>query len=177
MAIPAATMTNAEHQFFSISKSPSHCALRAVMMVHMEKELEIAKNLAREAGAILLNYYQRALSIDWKAPGDPVTVADREANEYIVSHIKREFPDDGILSEEDADDLARLERPRVWMIDPMDGTREFIDHRPDFAVQIGLIAGGTPVAGAVYQPATDKLYYAAKGIGAFLESGGAAATA
>jgi len=142
------------------------------MMVHMEKELEVAKKVALSAGGILMKHYQGAVSIDWKSPGDPVTAADREANEFIVNSLKREFPQYAILSEEETDDLVRLRRSHVWIIDPMDGTREFIEHRGDFAVQIGLAVNGLPLAGVVYQPAADKLYYAAEGAGAFLESGG-----
>ena len=92
----------------------------------MDKQLETAKRLAREAGAILMNYYPQSLEIDWKAPGDPVTAADREANDLIVRGLAREFPDDAILSEEEPDNLSRLEESHVWMVDPMDGTREFI---------------------------------------------------
>src|SRR6476620_5577981 len=108
----------------------------------MEKELSVAKDLALEAGAILLNHYRSALNVDWKAPGDPVTAADREASELIVSRLAREFPSHAILSEEEPDNLERLKQSHVWMIDPMDGTREFIEHREEFAVQIGLIADG-----------------------------------
>src|SRR5499426_1092875 len=75
-----------------------------------------------------------------------------------------------MLSEEEPDNLRRLTESHVWMIDPMDGTREFIEHRGEFAVQIGLVVDGTPVLGVVYQPTTEKLYYAAHGLGAFLES-------
>jgi 3'(2'), 5'-bisphosphate nucleotidase len=139
----------------------------------MEKELEIAKRLALEAGSILLHHYQRSFAIDWKSPGDPVTAADREASALIVSSLAREFPDYAILSEEEPDNLRRLEQSHVWMIDPMDGTREFIEHRGEFAVQIGLVVDATPVLGVVYQPATNKIYYAASGIGAFMESDGA----
>jgi 3'(2'), 5'-bisphosphate nucleotidase len=138
----------------------------------MEKELDIAKKLALGAGGILMDHYHRGTSVDWKAPGDPVTVADREASEFIVSSIKREFPEHAVLSEEEPDDPIRLRRPYVWMIDPMDGTREFIEHREEFAVQIGLVLDGTPILGVVYQPAASKLYYAARGSGAFLESNG-----
>src|SRR2546422_10798227 len=111
----------------------------------MERELEVAKKLGLGAGSILMDYYKRDISIDWKAPGDPVTVADREASEFIVSNLKREFPQHAVLSEEEADDLVRLGRSHVWMVDPMDGTPEFIEHRGDFAVQIRLIVGGQPV--------------------------------
>jgi 3'(2'), 5'-bisphosphate nucleotidase len=90
----------------------------------------------------------------------------------IVTHLAREFPQHAILSEEEPDNLSRLTQTHVWMIDPMDGTREFIEHRGEFAVQIGLVTHGTPVLGVVYQPTTDKLYYSAQGLGAFLESDG-----
>ncbi|HEY2384682.1 MAG TPA: 3'(2'),5'-bisphosphate nucleotidase CysQ [Terriglobia bacterium] len=141
-------------------------------MVAMQKELETAKELALSAGAILMGYFEKSVSVDWKAPGDPVTAADRDANDLIVAELKRQFPGHGILSEEEEDDLSRLDRTFVWMVDPMDGTREFIDHREDFAVQIGLVTGGIPILGVVYQPAKDKLYYASAGMGAFLETGG-----
>jgi 3'(2'), 5'-bisphosphate nucleotidase len=140
------------------------------MMVAMEKELTVAKKLALAAGDILMEHYVKAISVDWKAPGDPVTEADRAASTFIVSNLKREFPTQGILSEEECEDPSWQERQLVWMIDPMDGTREFIDHREDFAVQIGLVQAGIPVLGVVYQPVKDKLYYAAEGMGAFLKS-------
>ena len=135
----------------------------------MKKELETARKLALDAGAILMKYYQRAYTVDWKAPGDPVTAADREASEYIVTSLREEFPKHGVLCEEEPDDLVRLQRSHVWMVDPMDGTREFIEHRGEFAVMIGLAVDGVPVVGAVYQPTIGKLYYAAKGMGAFME--------
>ena len=138
----------------------------------MDKELEIAKKLALGAGSILIDHYKHGISVDWKAPGDPVTAADREASEFIVGNLKREFPEHAVLCEEEPDDLVRLERSHVWMIDPMDGTREFIEHRGEFAVQIGLVVNGTPVVGVVFQPTARKLYYAAQGAGAFLESDG-----
>src|SRR5262245_18646238 len=138
----------------------------------MEKELAIAKKLALDAGSILMTYYQRTLTVDWKAPGDPVTAADREASDLIVKNLARHFPSHAILSEEAPDNLRRLDASHVWMIDPMDGTREFIAHRGEFAVQIGLVVDSTPVLGVVYQPTANKLYFAAKGLGAFLESNG-----
>jgi 3'(2'), 5'-bisphosphate nucleotidase len=102
-----------------------------------------------------------------------VTAADRSASEYIVSNLKRAFPAHAVLSEEAVDDLIRLERSHVWMVDPMGGTREFIEHRDEFSVMIGLAVDGVPTVGAVYQPTKKKLYYAASGMGAFLEVEGA----
>jgi len=138
----------------------------------VEKELEIAKRLALEAGSVLMKYYQPGVAVDWKGPGDPVTAADREASALIVANLSREFPQHAVLSEEEIENPNRLERSHVWMIDPMDGTREFIEYRGEFAVQIGLAVDGVPVLGVVYQPTTNKLYYAAEGRGTFLESGG-----
>ncbi len=138
----------------------------------MQREIETARELVLGAGDILMKYYRSATAVHWKAPGDPVTAADREASEFIVRNIRREFPHDAILSEEEPDDLVRMERSRVWMIDPMDGTREFISNRDEFAVMIGLAVDGVPAAGAVYQPTANKLYSAASGMGAFMEFGG-----
>jgi 3'(2'), 5'-bisphosphate nucleotidase len=138
----------------------------------MNKELAIAKELALHAGSLLMTYYQQSFTIDWKSPGDPVTAADREASHYIVTNLAREFPDDAVLSEEETEHWTPIEGKRLWIVDPMDGTREFIEHRGEFAVQIGLAVDGVPVLGVVYHPTVNKLYYAAHGLGAFLESGG-----
>jgi 3'(2'), 5'-bisphosphate nucleotidase len=138
----------------------------------MQQQLNEIKRIAREAGAILLSYYSNLPTVEWKAPGDPVTAADRSASALIVRNLKRLFPGDAILCEEEPDDRTRLTRSRVWMVDPMDGTNEFIAHRSEFAVMIGLAVDGVPTAGVVYQPTTDKLYHAAAQLGAFLERNG-----
>jgi len=134
----------------------------------MKKELEIAKNLAVKAGDILLEYYAVAASVEWKGKNDPVTSADRAASRFVVDEIRRQFPLDGILCEEEKDDLQRLSQPRVWVIDPMDGTKEFIARNGEFSVMIGLAVDGESRLGAVYQPTERKLYYANAGDGAYL---------
>jgi 3'(2'), 5'-bisphosphate nucleotidase len=136
----------------------------------MINELQAAKELAIQAGAILLEYYSASPSIEWKGTNNPVTTADKAASRFLVDEIKRRFPSDGILCEEEQDDSQRLDRARVWMIDPMDGTKEFISHRGEFSVMIGLAIDGRPVVGAVYQPTEGKLYHAAAGHGAFVET-------
>ena len=138
----------------------------------MQAELNEARRLAVAAGAILLEHYSAPPSVEWKAPGDPVTAADRAASAFIVENLERLFPGDAILSEEEPDDLKRLEHSRVWMVDPMDGTREFIAQRGEFAVMIGLVVDGVPAAGVVYGPTTDKLYYGGRGAGAFMTCNG-----
>jgi 3'(2'), 5'-bisphosphate nucleotidase len=133
----------------------------------MQTELDAAKTLAVRAGAILLAHYASP-GIRWKGRGNPVTEADRAASAFLIKELKRSFPKDGVLSEEESDDDTRLSLSRVWIIDPLDGTMEFIDHRDEFAVMIGLSIEGTASLGVVYQPLTEKLFYAASGSGAFL---------
>ncbi len=137
----------------------------------MDKELEVARQLAREAGKILMQYYRDGAQVQWKGYDDPVTAADKAANEMLVLELSRAFPHDAILSEEAEDDSARLTNERVWMVDPMDGTKQFIERLDEFAVMIGLAVAGVPRLGVVFNPATEKMYYAADGQGAFLETG------
>jgi 3'(2'), 5'-bisphosphate nucleotidase len=140
------------------------------------RELRVALDLAREAGAAILDYYDKPLEIERKVDRDehtePVTQADKAANQLIVEALSREFPDDGILAEESIDTDRRLSRRRVWMIDPLDGTNGFIAHDGDFAVQIGLAVDGRSVLGVVSQPLPDVLYYAVEGAGAWIERSG-----
>ena len=106
-----------------------------------ERELRIAIELAREAGAAILDYYDGPLKIEQKSDSgdsgdsgdsEPVTQADKAANEIIVRRLQREFPEDGILAEESIDTSRRLSKERVWMIDPLDGTTGFIDGNGDY---------------------------------------------
>jgi 3'(2'), 5'-bisphosphate nucleotidase len=134
-----------------------------------ERELSAAISLARAAGAAALEHYGRPLNIVHKSENDdPVTQADHAANDVIVAGLQQEFPADGLLSEETLDTVRRLSISRVWIIDPLDGTKGFIEGNGDFAVQIGLVADGTPVLGVVYQPVPDVLHYAARGAGAWV---------
>ena len=137
-----------------------------------DRELKTAVELARAAGAAILDLYQGPINVEHKNYADdiePVTQADRIANELIVTGLKREFPGDGILAEESIDTKRRLEKSRVWMVDPLDGTNGFIDGNGDFAVQIGLTEEGQCVLGVVYQPLPGVLYRAIRGKGAWIE--------
>lgn len=143
----------------------------------LEKELEVAVALAREAGAKILEFYALGVVAEQKLGADnltePVTIADVTASRMIVEGLGKAFPGDAILSEEETDNAEdRLFGKRVWMIDPIDGTWGFIKKDGDFGVQIGLTSGGEVVLGVVYIPVHDVLYYAAKGAGAFRGSGG-----
>lgn len=143
----------------------------------LNEELQIAMTLARRAGTLILNYYRDGFEIEEKIGADsfaePVTVADREASRVIVEGLREQFPEDGILSEEEIDPPERTSKNRVWMIDPLDGTLGFINRRDDFAVQIGLTETGVSVLGVVYLPVENVLYFAVKDGGAFrVESNG-----
>jgi len=137
-----------------------------------ERELKVAVELARRAGAAILAQYEKPLHIEQKTNADdvePVTQADRIANELIVNGLKQQFPSDGILAEESIDTERRLTKSRVWMVDPLDGTNGFIDGNGDFAVQIGLVEETEPVAAVVYAPLADVLYRALVGGGSWIE--------
>jgi 3'(2'), 5'-bisphosphate nucleotidase len=139
------------------------------------RELALARNLALEAGKVAMRYHGTPdLEVERKEEGSPVTRADKEANTVIVEGIARAFPQDGILAEETPDDGAWLSSERVWMVDPIDGTRDFIRGRDGFSVMIGLCLGERPVLGVVFQPVGDRLYFATQGGGSWLiEAGGA----
>jgi 3'(2'), 5'-bisphosphate nucleotidase len=134
-------------------------------------ELVTAKELAVGAGNILLEHYGQSIAVQWKGHGDPVTAADKAASRFITRELKARFPGDGVFSEEEKDDTSRLSKSRVWIVDPMDGTTEFVAGRDEFAVMIGLAVDGQPALGLVYQPTDKKFYYASTGSGAFLEQG------
>jgi 3'(2'), 5'-bisphosphate nucleotidase len=137
-----------------------------------DNDLRVACELARAAGAAILEHYEGPIHVEQKNSADdtePVTQADRVANEMIVNGLKREFPNDGILAEESVDTKRRLGKSRVWMVDPLDGTNGFIDGNGDFAVQIGLTEEGQCVVGVVYQPLTGVLYRAVRDEGTWIE--------
>jgi 3'(2'), 5'-bisphosphate nucleotidase len=104
-----------------------------------------------------------------KAGGSPVTQADHAANAIIVSAIREAYPGDAILSEESKDSAERLDARRVWIVDPLDGTKEFLAQNGEFSIMIGLAVGGEAVLGVVYMPDGDRLYAAARGVGATVE--------
>jgi 3'(2'), 5'-bisphosphate nucleotidase len=133
------------------------------------RELRVGLELARRAGEAALAYYGKPMRVEHKEEFDePVTQADRAVNELIVRALREQFPEDGVLAEESVDTDRRIGRERVWMIDPIDGTKGFIAGTGDFCVQIGLAVGGRAALGILYAPATDVLYWAAPGHGAWV---------
>ncbi len=142
--------------------------LEVATVPSLREELAFAERVAREAATIVNTFYIGSSEVRYKTDDEPVTEADRSANLHILARIAARYPEDGILSEESKDDHARLSQARVWIIDPLDGTKEFIARNGEFSIMIGLAIGGKPVLGVVMQPATGLLYAGAQGEGAYL---------
>ena len=131
--------------------------------------------LARDAGAAILTIYETDFEAQTKADDSPVTQADLAADRIIVAGLELAFPDIPIVTEERAasHDVAKA-GDRFFLVDPLDGTKEFIKRGGDFTVNIALIENGVPVAGVVFAPALDRLFWTGDDGGAFLQEGDAA---
>ena len=137
------------------------------------EELIAAKVAARNVGKILIKHlesYSQDIQYKKESGNSPVTAADYEADQYLAKFLGGEFPHDGWLSEETVDTSDRLEKKRVWIVDPLDGTKEFIKKLPEFCVSIGLVEDSIPVVGVIYNPISDEMFYAQKNKGAFLNA-------
>lgn len=111
---------------------------------------------------------QQAIQLEYKDGKMPLTAADKASNAVIVESLRKHFPECAILSEEEKDDLSRLENPYCFVVDPLDGTKEFIKRNGQFTVNIALSENHKTVLGVIYVPVNGELYYAAKGMGAYL---------
>jgi myo-inositol-1(or 4)-monophosphatase len=111
------------------------------------------------AKVVFARFTPGAIETEYKIGHDPVTEADRALDAVLRQNLLREG--EGWLSEESADDLSRLEKSQVWVVDPLDGTREFVKGIPEFCVSIGYVENGKPVAGGIYNPATDQSFLGA----------------
>jgi myo-inositol-1(or 4)-monophosphatase len=136
-------------------------------MPKYERELAVAIEAAREAGAIVLRYYQSDVGHWEKSDDNPLTLADLESDRAIAARLRAAFPKDSILSEETVDDASRLSNERVWIVDPMDGTKEFTKRIPELGVSIALTVRGEPVVGVIFNPVADGCVWASEGDGTF----------
>lgn len=137
-----------------------------------EKELEAAKDAAVRAGKAILEIYEAsdAAKVRYKDDNSPLTQADKTANRIILEILKERFPKYGFLSEEEKDSRERLNCDFCFVIDPLDGTKEFLKRNGQFTVNIALSYKHKAVMGVIYVPVTGDLYFASEGYGAFLES-------
>ena len=136
-----------------------------------EQELAVAREAAVRAGEAILEIYNsaEAVEVEYKSDKSPLTKADKAANRIIVGLLKQSFPEYALLSEEEKDGKDRLCNDYCFIVDPLDGTKEFIRRNNQFTVNIALAYQHHPVMGVIYVPVTGELYYAAKGAGAFAE--------
>ncbi len=141
-------------------------------MTDLGRELAIASDLAREGGAIALEIYSRPITAEQKADRSPVTEADKRVNKFLCEGIANAFPNDLVIGEESGFTGPIPQAGRVWFIDPIDGTKDFILKNGEWSVMLGLAIDGRAVAGVVYEPAMDRMYYGAEGEGAWRVSAG-----
>ena len=129
--------------------------------------------LAREAGAAIMRVYAQDFAVQHKDDRSPLTEADMASHHLIVAGLEAIAPGVPVLSEESADVAWETRRAwrRYWLVDPLDGTREFVKKNGEFTVNIALIEDGEPVLGGVYAPALDELHFGARGLGAFVVAG------
>ena len=130
-----------------------------------DHELGILNDAIRMAGVEALRLAADGFETHTKPDQSPVTSADLAVNQILQSHLLERFPLDGWLSEESPDDSARLQKARVWVIDPIDGTKAFIRREPEFCISVALIEEGRPVVAAILNPSTNELYSATRGGG------------
>jgi len=133
----------------------------------LSREKKVAIKAALAAGAKILEIYRDVFEVEYKSDKSPVTRADLEADAIINGYLMSEFPNDGYLSEEEEDDFSRFSADRYWLIDPLDGTKEFVKKNGEFTVNIALVDSGSVILSVVYIPVEHVLYYAVKGEGAF----------
>ena len=133
----------------------------------MNQILLTANTAAHEAGNIIHSFYHSKYEVKMKGKGNPVTEADVAADNILKEILTTEFPNYGWLSEETRDTPDRLTKKRVWVVDPIDGTKEFVEGIPNFVVSIGLVENGIPILGVIHNPINKDTYTATLGGGIF----------
>jgi len=131
-------------------------------------DVELLDQAIRQAGEIALKYYNSSAKSWNKDDGSPVTEADLAVDEFLKTSLLAERPDYGWLSEETTDDKQRLNCKRVWIVDPIDGTRSFVDRTGEWCISVGLVENGKPVVARIFRPITQDMYSAVPGGGAHL---------
>ncbi len=134
----------------------------------MNNEASVLKKAVLAAGSAILQLQKTGFSVMRKENNDLLTQADLLANEILHKELLGAFPEDGWLSEESVDDVARLGAKRVWVVDPIDGTKEYARGVPQYSVSVALVENGIPILAAIFNPETNEYFSAIKGKGAWL---------
>lgn len=137
--------------------------------MNYEKELNAAIKAAEDAMKVILDFYYKGFEVETKEDNSPVTSADKASDKLIREELEKQFPNYAFLTEEEADDKSRLENDFVWIIDPLDGTKDFVAHDDGFTVNIALAYKHEAVLGVVAIPVQNTIYYATKGSGAYVK--------
>ena len=135
---------------------------------NLTRDAALLADVVREAGALALRLSRTELKTWIKGKTSPVSEADIAVNDLIEARLRGATPDYGWLSEESADDSARLGKSLTWIVDPIDGTRAYLARQDDWSVSVALVAGGSPVLGAVFAPASAEFFFATRGQGTLL---------
>jgi len=130
-----------------------------------QADYELLCAAVREAGAVAMQFFGNNPKSWAKADKQPVSEADIAVNAFLAKTLRPARPDYGWLSEENEDDLSRLTCQYVWLVDPIDGTRAFLQSKPEFTISVALVEKGRPILGAVYNPAQNAFFHAARGQG------------
>lgn len=138
----------------------------AVVPQGIEDDLKLLKSAAVHAGIIALGFFRTELRTWTKNVTSPVSEADIAVDHFLIGALRGARPDYGWLSEETADSPARLESQRVFIVDPIDGTRGFIKGEDSWTISLAVVEAGRPIAGVVYAPVRDEMYVAGLGLGA-----------
>ena len=136
----------------------------------LARDAALLSDTVREAGALALSLFGTDLKNWTKGASSPVSEADIRVNDLLESRLRTATPDYGWLSEESADDEARLDKNSVWIVDPIDGTRGYLAGREDWCVSVALVEQGSTVLAAVFAPATDEFFFAMRGHGTMLNA-------
>jgi myo-inositol-1(or 4)-monophosphatase len=142
--------------------------IQEIQLDNLIEGLELLNKYVHQAGQAIFQMAAEGFETAFKANQDPVTTADLKADTILREGLTRSFPGTGWLSEETRDDYSRLENKFVWVVDPIDGTKEFVSGIPEYALSVALVEDGLPILAAVYNPATKELFAAASGQGAWL---------
>src|SRR6202521_4107978 len=132
----------------------------------LARDAALLTDTVREAGALALSLFGTDLKNWTKGASSPVSEGDIAVNDLLESRLRSATPDYGWLSEESVDDESRLEKRLVWIVDPIDGTRGYLAGREDWCVSVALVENASPVLAAVFAPASDEFFFAARGQGA-----------
>jgi myo-inositol-1(or 4)-monophosphatase len=142
----------------------------------LARDAKLLEETVRDAGALALSLFRTELKNWIKGTSSPVSEADIAVNDLLEARLRSATPDYGWLSEESADDETRLGRPRVWIVDPIDGTRNYLAGRQDWCVSVALVEDAAPLVAAVFAPTSDEFFFAVRGGGTTLNGIAVSAT-